>query len=77
MTLAPLVERVAPGVVNSAVLQAFSYFQNPLLRDPYYRLFMGLPDEALAPRIPAGSGSIVDAARVWWSRTIMSSPMPR
>ncbi|MBT2189186.1 trypsin-like peptidase domain-containing protein [Sphingobium sp. H33] len=63
LTLAPLVERVAPAVVNIAVLQASPYLQNPLLRDPYYRLFMGVPDEALAPRMSAGSGFIVDAAR--------------
>ena len=63
LTLAPLVERVAPAVVNIAVLQASPSAQNPLLRDPYYRFFMGIPDEALAPRISAGSGFVVDAAR--------------
>ena len=63
LTLAPLVERVAPAVVNIAVLQSSPYAQNPLLRDPYYRLFMGVPDEALAPRISAGSGFVVDAER--------------
>lgn len=63
LTVAPLVERVAPAVVNIAVLQASPYAQNPLLRDPYYRRFLGVPDEALAPRISAGSGFVVDAAR--------------
>jgi serine protease DegQ len=63
LTVAPLVERVAPAVVNVAVLQASPYAQNPLLRDPYYRFFLGVPDEALAPRISAGSGFVVDAAR--------------
>lgn len=63
LTVAPLVERVAPAVVNIAVLQTSPYAQNPLLRDPYYRLFLGVPDEALAPRISAGSGFVVDAAR--------------
>ncbi|GAA0295154.1 hypothetical protein GCM10009087_01140 [Sphingomonas oligophenolica] len=63
LTLAPLVGRVAPAVVNIAVLQASPYAENPLLRDPYYRLFLGVPDEALAPRISAGSGFVVDAAR--------------
>lgn len=63
MTLAPLVQRAAPAVVNIAVLQASPHLQNPLLRDPYYRLFMGVPDEALAPRVSAGSGFIVDATR--------------
>ena len=63
LTLAPLVGRVAPAVVNIAVLQSSPYAQNPLLRDPYYRLFLGVPDEALAPRISAGSGFVVDAER--------------
>jgi serine protease DegQ len=63
LTLSPLVERAAPAVVNIAVLQASPLEQNPLLRDPYYRQFLGVPDEALEPRISAGSGVIVDAAR--------------
>jgi S1-C subfamily serine protease len=63
LTMAPLVERVAPAVVNIAVLQSSPYAQNPLLRDPYYRFFLGVPEEALAPRISAGSGFVVDAAR--------------
>jgi len=63
LTVAPLVERAAPAVVNIAVLQASPYAQNPLLRDPYYRFFLGVPDEAMEPRVSAGSGFIVDAAR--------------
>lgn len=63
LTLAPLVQRVSPAVVNIAVLQTSPLAQNPLLRDPYYRFFMGVPDEALAPRISAGSGFVVDAQR--------------
>jgi serine protease DegQ len=63
LSLAPLVDRVAPAVVNIAVLQSSPYAQNPLLRDPYFRNFLGLPDEALAPRVSAGSGFIVDATR--------------
>lgn len=62
-TLAPLVKRVAPGVVNIAVLQASPAEQNPLLRDPYFRRYLGIPEEALAPRLAAGSGFIVDAGQ--------------
>lgn len=61
LSIAPLVERVAPAVVNIAVLQTSPYAQNPLLRDPYFRNFFGVPDEALAPRVSAGSGFVVDA----------------
>ena len=63
LTLAPLVDRVAPAVVNIAVLQPLPYEQNPLLRDPYFQDFLGVPEQALAPRISAGSGFIVDAER--------------
>ena len=63
LSLSPLVDRVAPAVVNIAVLQPSPFEQNPLLRDPYYQHFMGVPAEALAPRISAGSGFIVDSRR--------------
>jgi S1-C subfamily serine protease len=63
LTLSPLVERVAPAVVNIAVLQSSPLENNPLLRDPYYRYFLGVPEEALAPRLSAGSGVIIDAER--------------
>jgi serine protease DegQ len=62
-TLAPLVARSAPAVVSIAVVQASPLQQNPLLRDPMYRRFFGVPDEALRPRLSAGSGVIVDARR--------------
>ena len=63
LTLSPLVERVAPAVINIAVLQPSPYEQNPLLRDPYFQDFVGIPEEAFAPRLSAGSGFIVDARR--------------
>ena len=63
LTLAPLIERVAPAVVNIAVLQPSPYEQNPLLRDPYFRDFVLVPEEALQPRLSAGSGFVVDAER--------------
>jgi serine protease DegQ len=61
LTLSPLVERVAPAVVNIAVMQPSPFEQNPLLRDPYFRHFFGVPEEAFAPRLSAGSGFVVDA----------------
>ena len=63
LTLAPLVRRVSPAVVNIAVLQASPYEQNPLLRDPYFRHFIGVPEQVLAPRVSAGSGFVIDAQR--------------
>jgi serine protease Do/serine protease DegQ len=58
-TLAPVIERVAPAVVNIAVLGSSPEEQNPLLRDPYFRRFFGL--QPPQPQLSAGSGVIVDA----------------
>ncbi|QAY78292.1 trypsin-like peptidase domain-containing protein [Sphingosinicella sp. BN140058] len=63
LSLSPLVNRTAPAVVNIAVLQPSPASQNPLLRDPFFRRYFGVPDSALEPAISAGSGVIVDAAR--------------
>jgi serine protease DegQ len=63
LTLSPLVEKTAPAVVNIAVLQPSPYEQNPLLQDPWFRRFYGVPEAALEPRLSAGSGVIVDARR--------------
>lgn len=60
-TLAPLLEKVTPAVVNIAVLQRSPEEQNPLLRDPFFRRFFGIPED-MPPQISAGSGVIVDAA---------------
>ena len=59
-TLAPVLEAVTPAVVNIAVLQRSPEDQNPLLRDPFFRRFFGLPEPS-QPQISAGSGVIVDA----------------
>jgi len=59
-SLSPLVKKTAPAVVNIATLQASPAEQNPLLQDPFYRRYMGIPDAALQPAIAAGSGVIVD-----------------
>ena len=62
-SLAPLVRKTSPAVVNIAVLQASPAEQNPLLQDPYFRRYFGVPDAALQPAIAAGSGVIVDGAK--------------
>ena len=62
-SLAPLVRKTAPAVVNIATLQPSPAEQNPLLRDPYFRQYFGVPDAALQPTVSAGSGVIVDGAR--------------
>ena len=63
-TLAPLLEKVTPAVVNISVETIAPQRHNPLLRDPFFRRFFNLPDDAPPRRRQsAGSGVIVDAAR--------------
>jgi S1-C subfamily serine protease len=62
-SLAPLVRKTSPAVVNIAVLQPSPAEQNPLLQDPFFRRYFGVPDAALQPVIAAGSGVIVDGQR--------------
>ena len=59
-TLAPILEKVTPAVVNIKVVQVSPEEQNPMLRDPFFRRFFGLPQQAV-PQQAAGSGVIVDA----------------
>jgi Do/DeqQ family serine protease len=61
-TLAPLLEQVTPAVVNIAVLSRSPEQDNPLMRDPFFRRFFGMPGDS-QPQISAGSGVIVDAKR--------------
>ena len=63
-TLAPLLQKVTPAVVNISVETIAPQRHNPLLRDPFFRHFFNLPDDAPPRRQQsAGSGVIVDAAR--------------
>jgi serine protease DegQ len=59
-SLSPLVGKTAPAVVNIATLQQSPAQQNPLLQDPFFRRYFGIPDAALQPTMAAGSGVIVD-----------------
>ncbi len=60
-TLAPMLAEVTPGVVNIAVISRAQDYDNPLLRDPFFRRFFNIPDPR--PTVSAGSGVIVDAAQ--------------
>jgi serine protease DegQ len=63
-TLAPLLERVTPAVVNIAVVGHAAEGGNPLLDDPFFRRFFEGRDAPLpppsAPRQSIGSGVIID-----------------
>ena len=63
-SLAPVIERVSPTVVNIGVRGTVQAPRNPFFDDPFFRRFFGTPPGG-APRErefrSAGSGVIVDA----------------
>jgi Do/DeqQ family serine protease len=64
-SLAPMLARITPGVVNIAVRGRVRE-QNPLLQDPFFRRFFNLPQNQKPEERETqatGSGVIVDAAQ--------------
>jgi Do/DeqQ family serine protease len=63
-TIAPLLSKVTPAVVNISVVSERPSETNPLYQDPFFRRFFDLPDLPRSqPQMSAGSGVIVDAGR--------------
>jgi Do/DeqQ family serine protease len=63
-TLAPLLKRVTPAVVSIAVSGQVAVEGNPLLQDPFFRRFFGIPPGPVERKFhAAGSGVIVDAQK--------------
>ena len=63
-SLPDVLEKVTPAVVNIAVTSQAPDETNPLFTDPYFRRFFDLPQMPQQwPRMSAGSGVIVDAAK--------------
>ncbi|MEX0732324.1 MAG: DegQ family serine endoprotease [Aquisalimonadaceae bacterium] len=61
-TLAPMLERTTPGVVNIATTGRARIRENPLLQDPFFRHFFDLPERRRERQTQSlGSGVIVDA----------------
>ena len=61
-TLAPLLDKVTPAVVNISVTGSVQVRTNPMLEDPFFRRFFNVPQQPRSiPRQSAGSGVIVDA----------------
>ena len=44
LTIAPLLERVTPAVVNISVVSERPIETNPLFQDPFFRRFFDLPE---------------------------------
>ncbi len=61
-TLAPMLNRVTPAVVNISTEGRIKLQQNPLFSDPFFRRFFNIPEQQLERRTQSlGSGVIVDA----------------
>jgi Do/DeqQ family serine protease len=59
-SLAPMLERTSPAVVNIATYTTYEV-RNPLLEDPFFRRFFNVPNQQRRTR-SAGSGVVVNAA---------------
>lgn len=63
-SLAPILKRVMPGVVNISTKTQIREAEHPLLRDPFFRHFFDLPNQPRRRESSSlGSGVIVDARR--------------
>jgi len=67
-TLAPMVEKVKPGVVNISTTSKRSNAQsNPLLNDPFFKYFFGVPQQQQQQQESRpqslGTGVIIDARK--------------
>ena len=61
-TLAPMLAKVSPAVVNISVQGTEEVAQNPLFQDPLFRQFFNIPQGPSTERFQAvGSGVIIDA----------------
>ena len=62
-SLAPMLERATPAVVNISTRGKVMVRDNPLMRDPFFRRFFDLPEQGPRQRQTQslGSGVIVDA----------------
>ena len=61
-TLAPMLEKTMPAVVNIATSGKVRVQESPLFSDPFFRRFFDLPDQPRERRTQSlGSGVIVDA----------------
>ena len=63
-TLAPMLKRITPAVVNIATESRVRVRQNPLLADPFFRRFFNLAPQRRERKVESvGSGVIVDAVQ--------------
>ena len=66
-SLAPLLKKISPSVVNISTYTTRRVQQNPLMNDPFFRRFFNIPEGRQMPQTrrtqSAGSGVILDASK--------------
>lgn len=62
-SLAPMLEKVMPAVVNISASARSSLADNPLLNDPFFRRFFKLPEQKRQKKQSRGSGVIINARK--------------
>ncbi len=62
-SLAPMLEKVTPAVVNISSSTRSRALDNPLLNDPFFRRFFNLPEAEKPEKQSRGSGVIIDARK--------------
>ena len=62
-TLAPVVKKALPAVVNISTIKQIEQAQHPLFQDPFFRHFFELPDLPPRRQNSLGSGVIIDAEK--------------
>lgn len=60
-SLAPMLERSMPAVVNISTTTKLNSRENPLMNDPFYRHFFQMPNRPQRRHNSLGSGVIIDA----------------
>jgi len=64
-SLAPMLERATPAVVNISTTTNVQMAENPLMQDPFFRHFFGVPNQPNHPKqqqkSSLGSGVIIDS----------------
>jgi len=63
-SLAPMLERSMPAVVNISTSTQIEVKENPLLQDPFFRQFFQIPNQSRQQQKNSlGSGVIIDSDR--------------
>ena len=63
-SLAPMLERAMPAVVNISTTTHIQVSENPLMQDPYFRQFFNVPEQSQRQQKNSlGSGVIIDSSQ--------------